>query len=90
MLLAKKAMVANGFRKAIFVSAPYHMRRIKIMAGRVFDSTYEIRIVPSRFEKSVGTPLPSLKDMQHVVMELPKMVWFLSYDTWERMGGVHS
>jgi hypothetical protein len=87
MLLAKKVMGACGFRKAIFVSSPYHMRRIKIMAGRIFDSAFDIRIVPSRLEKRFETPLPSSKDMQHVFMELPKMVWFLCYDMWDRWTG---
>lgn len=89
MLLAKKVMDTYGFRKALFVSSPYHMKRVKIMAERVFDSAYDIKMVPSRFEKRFKTPLPSPKDMQHVFMELPKMVWFLCYDLWDRWTGVN-
>jgi uncharacterized SAM-binding protein YcdF (DUF218 family) len=89
MLLTKKVMDAYGFRKAIFVSAPYHMKRIKIMAGRVFDSAYDIKMVPSRFGKRFETPLPSLQDVQHVLMEFPKMIWFLCYDLWGRWTGVN-
>jgi uncharacterized SAM-binding protein YcdF (DUF218 family) len=89
MLLAKKVMDAYGFRKALFVSSPYHMKRIRIMAERVFDSTYDITMVPSRFEKKFETPLPSQQDMRHVFTELPKMAWFICYDLWDRWIGVN-
>jgi uncharacterized SAM-binding protein YcdF (DUF218 family) len=89
MLMAKKAMDASGFRKAIFVSSPYHMRRIKIMAARVFDPSYDVKLVPSRFEKKFEAPLPSQKDVQHVMTEFPKMIWFLCYDPWDRWIGVN-
>jgi len=51
MILARKIMDAYGFKRAIFVSSPFHMRRIKMIAGRVFDSSYDIKLAPSRFEK---------------------------------------
>ena len=85
MLLAKKVMDAYGFKSAIFVSSPYHMKRIKIMAGRVFDSSYDIKLVPSRFEKKIGIPMLSLESLQHICMELPKMIWFFCYDLWYRL-----
>ena len=59
------------------------------MAERVFDVACDTKVVPSRFGKSFETPLPSLKDMQHVFMELPKMVWFLCCDLWDRWTGVN-
>ncbi|MFZ2418395.1 MAG: ElyC/SanA/YdcF family protein [Smithellaceae bacterium] len=90
MLLAKKIMNAYGFKSAIFVSSPYHMRRIKMIAASVFDSTYAIKLIPSRFEKSFGNHLPSLKDMGQVFTEYPKVVWFLCYDLWERCIGLPS
>lgn len=90
ILLAKKAMDACGFRKAIFVSSPYHMRRIKIMTGRVFDSSYDIKFVPSRFEKRFKVSFPSRKDLEHVFTEYIKMIWFLCYhlcDGWRDLCG---
>lgn len=87
ILLAKRAMDACGFRSAIFVSSPYLTRRIKIITGMVFDSSYDIKLVPSRFEKKFEAPLPSPKDIQHVFTEFPKMAWFLSYDLWNRSNG---
>ena len=86
MLLAKRVMDAYGFRRALFVSSPYHMKRIKIMAAEVFGSAYDIRMVPSRFPSGVGatwgvgTSLPLLTTLQYVVEEFPKMAWFLCYD----------
>lgn len=83
MLLAKKVMDAYGFKSAIFVSSPYHMKRIKIMANRVFGSAYDITLVPSRFEKKFEIPMLSLKSLQHIFMEFPKVIWFLCYDFWD-------
>lgn len=80
MLLAKKIMDACLFKSAIFVSSPFHMRRIKMIAGRVFDSSYDIKLAPSRFEKKFGIPELSLESLQHVFMEFPKIIWFLCYD----------
>ncbi len=88
VLLAKKAMDVCGFKKAIFVSSPYHMRRIKIIASRVFDSSYDIKLMPSRFEKSFEVPLLSRKDALHVITEFSKISWFLCYglvDRWIRV-----
>jgi hypothetical protein len=79
MLLAKKAMDACGFKKAIFVSSPYHMHRIKIMANRVFDSSYELRLVPSRYEGGLTTLL-SPRENWNALTEVPKMIWFYCYD----------
>jgi hypothetical protein len=82
ILLAKRAMAACGFKSALFVSSPYHMRRIKIITDRVFDPSYAIKLVPSRFEKKFEALLPSRNDIQHIFTEFPKMAWFLSYDLW--------
>ena len=89
ILLAKKAMDACGFKSAIFISSPFHMRRIKIITDRVFDSSYDIKLVPSRFEKKDVAPVPSQQDLQHVFTEFPKMVWFLCYDLWDRSNGAN-
>ena len=89
MLLAKRVMDAYGYKKAIFVSSPAHMKRIKIMANMVFDSAYDIELVPSRYLKSFEIPLPSRMDMEHVFTELSKMVWFRCYDLLERMTGTN-
>jgi hypothetical protein len=89
MLLAKKIMDAYGFKRAIFISSPYHMRRIKIMANRVFGSAYDITLVSS-FEKSYDGLLTLWDESKHVFMEYLKLIWFLGYDLWERWIGLRS
>ena len=89
MLLAKKIMDAYGFKSAIFVSSPFHMRRIKIMANRVFGSAYDITLVSS-FEKSYDGLLTLWDESKHVFMEYLKLIWFLGYDLWERWIGLRS
>jgi hypothetical protein len=79
MLLAKKVMDAYGFKSAIFVSSPYHMKRIKVMANRVFCSAYDITLVSS-FEKSNDGLLILWNEPKHVFMEYMKLIWFLCYD----------
>jgi len=83
MLLAKKVMDAYGFKSAIFVSSPYHMKRINIMANRVFGSAYDITLVSSRSERSFEIFLLSMSDLRNVFMEFPKMIWFFCYDFWD-------
>ena len=80
MLLAKKVMDAYGFKSAIFVSSPYHIKRIKIITGRVFDSAYNITLMPSHFKKGDDALLSSWYELQHVFAEFPKIAWFLCYD----------
>ena len=80
MLMAKKTMDACGFKKAIFVSSPYHMKRIKIMADRVFDASYSIKCVPTRFERWNNNFPKSWCQTNYVLMEIPKIMWFISYD----------
>lgn len=84
IVLAKKAMDACGFRKAIFVSSPYHMRRIKLITDRMFGPEYEITLAPTRFERSNGWWIALWQDLPHVFTELPKMCWFLCYDLRDR------
>ena len=53
MLEAKRIMDHFGYKKANFVSSPYHMRRIKLMTDHVFHLknsdpiAYQIKFVPS-------------------------------------------
>jgi hypothetical protein len=90
ILLAKMAMDACAFKKAIFVSSPYHMKRIKIIASRMFDSSYDIELIPTRFEKSYKAVLTSQQEIQHVFSEFTKMAWFLCYDLWDHWSGTKS
>ena len=84
ILLTKKVMDAYGFKRAIFVSSPYHMRRIKIIAEKVFGSGYDIKMTPSRFERKITTGLPSLYDVQNTFTEIAKIIWFFCYEAFDR------
>jgi len=51
-------MESLGLTSGIFVSSPYHMRRIKVIAERVYRDaagapTYRLYFVPSRYETLV-------------------------------------
>ncbi len=49
-LEAKKMMDTAGYKSAIFVSSPFHMRRISIIASRVFKTKdYQISFSGSRY-----------------------------------------
>ncbi len=81
ILEAKKMMDRAGFKSAIFVSSPYHMRRISIIANAVFKETgYRLTFVPSRYEQLNGA-LWFLKkrDFDFVTKEYSKIIWFLLY-----------
>ena len=81
LLIAKKIIDGLGFRSSIFVSSPYHMRRIKLIAGRVFNGTcYKIFIVPSRYE-NVNKKLwwAHKTDINSIISEYIKIFWFLLY-----------
>lgn len=81
ILEAKKLMDKNGLKSAIFVSSPYHMRRIKLIADRVFTAnTYQNIYVPTRFEKRTrGIWLFNQSDIKKTTGEYGKIVWFFLY-----------
>jgi len=60
---AKEIMSDLRLNSAIFVSSPYHMRRIKLIAGNVFDSNKNIFILClTHYEKPGGLPELSSAD----------------------------
>ncbi|HUN55812.1 MAG TPA: hypothetical protein VMU29_11710 [Smithella sp.] len=80
ILLTKKVMDAYGFKKAIFVSMPYHMRRIKIITEKVFGTEYDIKMAPSQFEKQNNVFSLLRCNLSYSFMEYPKIIWFISYE----------
>ena len=82
MLYAKAMIDEHGLKSAIFVSSPYHMRRIKIIAGRIFDQKdYELSFVPTRYEKPCNNPWWTNKyGFRRVMGEYIKIGWFLLYE----------
>jgi hypothetical protein len=86
---AQKMMSAYGLKSAIFVSSPYHMRRIKLIAMKVFDlNKGDFYFVPTRYEKvPVNYWELSPADWKKVRREYGKILWFYIYFTWS--GLVH-
>jgi uncharacterized SAM-binding protein YcdF (DUF218 family) len=79
---AKRLMDAAGFRTALFVSSPYHMRRIRLISDRVFADGYTIRFVPSRSQPA--HPVRAMvADLRWLVSEYVKIGWFLGYSRLE-------
>ena len=81
VLEAKQMMEKAGFRSAIFVSSPLHMRRIKTITGKVFDDgSGNIRFVPARYSKEPERFwLLNCHGTENVITEYLKMTWFLIY-----------
>ena len=86
---AQKVMTGYGLKSAIFVSSPYHMRRIKLIAMKVFDPNMgNFYFVPTHYEKvPVNYWELSSADWKKVRREYGKILWFFIYFTWS--GLVH-
>ncbi|HME42736.1 MAG TPA: ElyC/SanA/YdcF family protein [Syntrophorhabdales bacterium] len=82
---ARRIMATMGFTSAIFVSSPYHMRRIKLIASRVFSGTantptFRLYFVPTRYETHrLCCWFLKTRDLKFVSSEYAKMSWFLIY-----------
>lgn len=87
LIEAQKMMKANGLKSAIFVSSPYHMRRIQLMVVRVFDRGPHYYFSPTPYETA---PLKAWElqnsDWKKVWRESVKILWFLIYFTWDNQG----
>lgn len=82
MLTARKIVDEYGFRSAILVSEPYHMRRIKLIAGRVFgQDAYRLTIVPTTAHRRGSMFWWLNKDERRwIVNEYLKILWFILYE----------
>jgi uncharacterized SAM-binding protein YcdF (DUF218 family) len=80
LLEAKRVMASSGQKSAIFVSSPYHMRRIQLMVAREFDGPYSSCFSPTPFEEApvVAWELKA-SDWKKVWREYTKILWFMVY-----------
>ena len=80
MIKGKKIMDKSGYRSAIIVSSPYHMRRLQLIAGKVFGDDYQIGFHATPFEKydTLGC-FRSWETFENVWNEYLKIGWFLVY-----------
>lgn len=81
---AKETMSDLGLSSAIFISSPYHMRRIRLIAAKVFaDKTTSLYFVPTTFEKAPHRFWElSWENWKKVGREYGKMFWFYIYINW--------
>ncbi|MGA2331821.1 MAG: hypothetical protein ABSG75_08685 [Syntrophales bacterium] len=80
VLEAKRMMEQYGLKSAIFVSSPDHMRRIKIIAERIFhEESVSLVFVPIRVEPAHQDLM--LSDYRRMGKEYVKIIWFLMYSS---------
>ncbi len=85
LIEAKRIMRQYGQTTAIFVSSPYHMRRIRIMVGKEFGSPEGHCFLPTPYEKvPVNAWELKASDWKKVGREYVKIAWFLVYSPWVR------
>ncbi len=81
---AQKIMEHYKLKSAIFISSPYHMRRVKIIVSKVFASREgRFYFVPTRYEKTPANfwKIP-LADWEKILREYAKIMWFFLYSNW--------
>jgi len=80
LITAKLIMERTNSNSAIFVSNPYHMRRIKLIAAEVFEnSDFKMYFVPSGYSKISKFWLLHTHDVKWIFSEYVKGAWFLLY-----------
>ena len=85
LLDAKKTMDHYGKKTAIFVSSPYHMRRIHVIASHIFGNEGKNYFSPTPYEtapENVRQMQPS--DWKKVWREYLKISWFMIYSQWSK------
>jgi hypothetical protein len=83
---AQKVMSSYGLNSAILVSSPYHMRRIKLIVMKVFDTNKgDFYFVPTSYEKAPANYWElSFADCKKVRKEYGKILWFFLYLPWSK------
>jgi uncharacterized SAM-binding protein YcdF (DUF218 family) len=86
LIEAKKSMSHYGLRSAIFVSSPYHMRRIKVIVLKLFnENSGPFYFIPTHYEKASALFWEmSWADWRKVAREYGKILWFLLYSPWAK------
>jgi hypothetical protein len=81
VLETMRLMEANGIHSALFVSSPYHLRRIKLIADHQLKRDgFTIRFVPARIElATVRLRHVSAAGLRWLVSEYAKIAWYFLY-----------
>lgn len=80
-LEAKRMLDDLGLSSAMLVSSAYHMRRIRLIAGRVFNARkYSISCNPARWQEPFTAADWLKKERRRIIFsEYAKIGWFLVY-----------
>ncbi len=81
-LEARQIMEQLGFKSAILVSAPYHMRRIRIISTKIFSpEDFQIKYVGSRYlrQKSLLSAFGP-ENLKFAITEAVKIISFITYE----------
>ena len=79
LLLARRTVERLGLRSIIFVSSPYHTRRIRLIADRVLEG-FDTQIFATPYERTRGWLWwTSPHEIHWVLSEYAKIAWFLIY-----------
>lgn len=80
LCLARSIMEREGFSSIAIVTSPYHTRRVRFMANKVFEKSGNVIVVPTRFEEPPGLLwFLSETGFRNVASETIKNLWFLAY-----------
>lgn len=81
VLEAKRLMETNSLISAIFVSAPSHMHRIKIITKNIFkDSNVKVTFVQTPIDSTSPIRLNAVfNNIKGIGQEFIKIIWFLIY-----------
>lgn len=80
-LEAKRMMNERGLKSAMLVSSGFHMRRIRMIADRVFDDRkYVVTCYPAQWHKKyTAADWLDAERRKIIFSEYVKIVWFLAY-----------
>ena len=80
LLTGRRMMEKLGYRSAVIVSSPYHMRRLQLIAHKVFGDDFRIGFAATPFEAyDVIGCYSSWNNFRNVASEYAKIGWFLVY-----------
>ncbi len=80
MIIAKAMMKKLGLKSAIFVSSPYHLRRIKMIAEAELGNEVKMAFVPAVPDSCSQKGCSSFKDdIRWLGTEMVKILWFWVY-----------
>jgi uncharacterized SAM-binding protein YcdF (DUF218 family) len=83
LLNAREMMKHYGRKSALFVSSPYHMRRIQMIARKVFEPSPGLYFSPTPFEEApVNVWQLKASDWKKIYQEYIKIAWFKLYSLW--------